>query len=542
MPELGMFSQTGAYLRLPGGNVENIDDQKPVLRWAALNVGAEVAGNPSRWDRQRTLYADAGIQTFPWLHCHKPEDVDFLISVGKLWHSPAIGLNIEDVQTDFRLKGLTLAEHVAPKLADWPGEIHMATLPWMQNEQGWSSLDRVVAALEIFADEQKGVFPDKTPDRQIIQDCVDHAFAEGLSKVTLMFKTLNHGPSSYDLSICHSFYTADDITPTREAWAVWVDPGEVRPPMATEPKEKANATKKPTGDSNWHAKRYRRNPNPPDVAFVRTLYPPDAITKEKTPSLPGPDVKAIKRAISRAQRFLPWAPQDWDETYDDSFAHGDGSGIDRSGVAGFQEQMGIEATGWVGKKTFEALRLSVVPAKPGVKRAGEPLFDSVCIRLLREAAELVVPTPELAFPLPKGAGGSVEPSGLHMTDGLDANWALDFMAAGGTPVIAPEEATVRKLSGRDPARGADPILETFGWSVQLETADGYRYFATHIGERSDLSVGEKVEIGQPLGKVGAWPDDPPRSHLHLGVTSPKDEADAKARIQAVGSASRRPLV
>ena len=154
----------------------------------------------------------------------------------------------------------------------------------------------------------------------------------------------------------------------------------------------------------------------------------------------------------------------------------------------------------------------------------------------------MVPTPELAFPLPKGSGGSVSLSELHMTDGLEGNWALDFMAAGGMPVVAPEPATVRKLSGRDPALGADQVKEIFGWSIQLETADGYHYLARHLGERSDLAAGDTVEIGQVLGKVGTWPDDPPRSRLHLGVTSPKDEADAKARIQAVGSASRRPLV
>jgi murein DD-endopeptidase MepM/ murein hydrolase activator NlpD len=418
----------------------------------------------------------------------------------------------------------------------------MATLPWVQNEQGWSSLNRAVVALEIFADEQKGVFPDKTPDRKIIQDCVDHAFAEGLSKVTLMFKTKNHGPSSYDLSICHSLYTADDITPTREAWAAWVVPGEGSPPMATNAKKTKKASKKQTGDPSWHEKPYPKNPDPPDIAFARALYPPDAAVKEKTPSPAGPDVKAVKRAIAHAQRFLPWAPEDWDETYDDAFAHGDGSGLDRSGVAGFQRQMGIEPTGWVGKKTFEALRTSLVPDKPGIAHPGEPLFDPVCIGLLRQAAKLVVPTPELAFPLPKGAGGNVALSGLHVTAGLDGNWALDFMAGGGTPVLAYEEATVRKLSGRDPALGAEQTVGIFGWSIHLETADGYRYFATHLGERSDLSVGEKVKVGQLLGKVGDWPDNPPRSHLHLGVTSPKGEADAKARIQAVGSAPRLPLV
>lgn len=306
--------------------------------------------------------------------------------------------------------------------------------------------------------------------------------------------------------------------------------------------KKTGLTKTQAGDPSWHEKRYPRNPDPPDVAFVRTLFPPDSVGQGKTPSEPGPDVTAVKRAISRAQRFLPWKPGDWDDTYDDVFAHGDGSGLDRSGVAGFQEQMGIRPTGWVGEKTFEALRTGLVPHKPGIRRAGQPLFDSVCIRLLRQAAELAVPAPELAFPLPSSAGGRVDPRGLHATAGLDGNWGLDFMAPGGTPVVAHEKATVRKLSGRDPALGAEQNAGIFGWSIHLETAEGYRYFATHLGERSDLSVGEEVEVGQLLGRIGDWPDNPPRSHLHLGVTSPKGEADAKARIQAVGSAPRRPLV
>ena len=100
MPDLGMFEETGALLRTPGGNVENIADQKPVIRWAALNVGGEVERDPSRWKRQLSLYADAGVKTFPWLHCRTLSDVDFLVSVGTEWRSPVIGLNIEDVVGD----------------------------------------------------------------------------------------------------------------------------------------------------------------------------------------------------------------------------------------------------------------------------------------------------------------------------------------------------------------------------------------------------------------------------------------------------------
>jgi murein DD-endopeptidase MepM/ murein hydrolase activator NlpD len=249
-------------------------------------------------------------------------------------------------------------------------------------------------------------------------------------------------------------------------------------------------------------------------------------------------VKAIKRAIAHAQRLIPWAPEMWDDVYDDETAHGDGSRIDRSGVAGFQRQMGISPTGWVGKATFEALRTSLIPNKPGIPRAGQPLFDSTCVGLLEQAATLFAPGPALAFPLPQGVGATISPSRLHITAGLDGNWALDFMAVGGTAFVAFADATVRKLSGRDPALGADQVIGIFGWSIHLETADGYRYFATHLGERAKLSVGQRVKIGDALGKVGNWPGDPARSHLHLGVTSPMSEADAKARIQAVASAPR----
>jgi hypothetical protein len=388
MPNLGMFRQRGAFLRSPGGNVENIADQSSVIHWAGLNIGDEVGRDPSKWDRQRTLYANADIPTFPWLHCRKAEDVDFLVLVGQQWGSPAIGLNIEDVETDFRQKGVTVAD-IAQKVSAWEGEILLPTLPWVQNGQGWSSLKRAVAALEISPDEQPKLFPSGVADAETIQQLVDHAFAEGLTKVALMYGTkAPNAPEHYDFSLSHSLYTADDIAPTPQAWAAWRHSGKERPPMPVKTKPLKKPTPKASGDPNWHKSRYPTNPHPPEVEFVRPLFPPDSAAKGKTPSDPGPDVVAIKRAISRAQRLLPWAPGDWDDTYDDLFAHGEASGIARSGVRGFQRQMGIRATGWISKPTFEALRTSVIPAKPRVAHAGEPLFDSTCVRLLKQAAEL----------------------------------------------------------------------------------------------------------------------------------------------------------
>lgn len=145
-----------------------------------------------------------------------------------------------------------------------------------------------------------------------------------------------------------------------------------------------------------------------------------------------------------------------------------------------------------------------------------------------------VPQPAMCSPLKVGR----VPTFLHPTAGLLGNWALDWMAPGGTPVYAAEDAKIKKLSGRDPSSGADQQIGIFGWSIHYETAKGYRYFGTHFGKRENLIVGQSVKAGDKLGEVGDWPGDPGRSHLHLGVTSPLGESDAKKRIQAVAAASR----
>ncbi len=272
MARLGMFEDTGALLRTPGGNVENIADQEPVIRWAALNIGIEVQRDPSRWKRQLSLYADAGIRTFPWLHCRTLDDVDFLVSVGTEWGSPAIGLNIEDVNGD----KLVLAQ-VQKHVKSWTRQILMPTLPWVQNGQGWEHLARCVAALEIF--------PDENDASKVPQDCIDHAFAEGLTKVTLMFKTKAPNlPGQYDLSLCHSLYTADDITPTPQAWKVWDYDGVPAPPKPSqEPSQPGPEREMPAGaarsvnDAWVHMlasppfKRWQ-NDNPGEWAAVRSYW------------------------------------------------------------------------------------------------------------------------------------------------------------------------------------------------------------------------------------------------------------------------------
>jgi murein DD-endopeptidase MepM/ murein hydrolase activator NlpD len=146
----------------------------------------------------------------------------------------------------------------------------------------------------------------------------------------------------------------------------------------------------------------------------------------------------------------------------------------------------------------------------------------------------------LCYPHPSGLGLHRPPYGdLHQTAGLPGNWALDFMAPGGTPLLAPQDATVTRWSGHDPSEG---VLDgdIFGLSMYLRTVGGVSYFATHLGDRV-ASVGRKVKRGDLLGHVGHWPNDPGRSHTHLGVTHPMGRRASVYRIENVAKAPMLPF-
>lgn len=371
----------GAYARAVGGNLERPLDHRPVVDWMAYSINPDngAGGDPTAWRKARTMWEAVGIATFPWLHCRSIPDVIRLCQQGQRDDSPAIGLNIEDVVRD----GLDLQE-VAECVQDfWLGPtngrpVHMATLPWVQNGQGWRWLAFVVAALEIMPDEQRGVFPNGY-DPAIVEDCIDHAFAEGLERVTLMFKT--KAPHTRELfgeefRYCHSLYTADDITPSRDGWLAWR--GVVSPCQRPEKEEPVP----PTPEKPWYSKPYPKGPPVGPAELPRRLYPQDAAEKGKTPSPPGPDVLAFKRAMIRGQRW-DREMDEIDDVYYNRFAHGEGQGqVASSGIAGFQRQEGIEDTGWIGDATYQALRRALVPIGPN---KNGPLLDPKAVALLREA-------------------------------------------------------------------------------------------------------------------------------------------------------------
>lgn len=462
------------------------------MAWS-INADNGGGGGAAVWDRCRALWAGAGIQDFPWMHVRSMADLQRLIQVGQGKNSPALGVNIEDVVGD----KLNLADVAHVLKVQWNKPVHMATLDWVQNGQGWQSMSFAVAALEIFPGE--GSMPNGYNPAVCIQ-CIDHALSEGLTNVTLMFKTkAPNTPQIYgqQWSICHSLYTADDITPDAASWLKW--------------KAQSPCTK------------VQPKPPPPPVPLTEKQFPYTGPfygpSSPKGPTKNTSSIKGIKRGMIRGG-FL--AQQIGSETDDFGAALEDA-------LRSFQRKVEISpATGQYGRNTWLNMRSLRVPAE--MPNEGQYAMDALALRYVKADALTRV------YPHPKDSLSQVC-QGLHPTAGLTANWAIDFCAPGGTKVLAVEKATITKLSGRDPADGADQTIGIFGWSIHYETPDGYRYFSTHYGARS-CHLGDVVTPGQVIGTVGFWPGDPGRSHTHLGVTSPLGTTDAKKRITAVSTSPR----
>lgn len=126
------------------------------------------------------------------------------------------------------------------------------------------------------------------------------------------------------------------------------------------------------------------NPGGPMVGprFIRPLYPPSAANRGKDASVPGLDIKGIKRGVSRSGHW-PWI-DDFNTTYTEEFATGRSGNVSDNGLAGLQRQNGIDATGWMGEATYNLIRSARIP--DGLPHAGEPILDTTAIQLLNDYA------------------------------------------------------------------------------------------------------------------------------------------------------------
>jgi murein DD-endopeptidase MepM/ murein hydrolase activator NlpD len=145
-----------------------------------------------------------------------------------------------------------------------------------------------------------------------------------------------------------------------------------------------------------------------------------------------------------------------------------------------------------------------------------------------------VKKPSLVFPFPTGYRWE-KCQGHHPTGGLEAYIAIDFCTDPSTPVLAVESGVLFKWSGHEPP-WVDQVQGIFGWTLYLRGDSGTEYFYTHLGSRIAEPRGgqRRVTVGQKIGKVGFWPNDRPRSHLHLGAAGGSSKIDAVANAPRVG--------
>lgn len=235
---------------------------------------------------------------------------------------------------------------------------------------------------------------------------------------------------------------------------------------------------------------------PKQVPFTGPYGLPDSGLKSK-----GPTAKALKRGMSRLG-FMEW--DEFDEHFNENLA--DALSKWDPGHSGY------------GEGRWEEIRKAKVPK--GMAHAGEWALDVPAQELIRDewaaAHPVPPPLPALVYPHDKDwasySGGYV-----HQTGGIGGNYALDFLAAPGTPVLAVEDGTVSRTSGYDPASGLHGQYEdVFGWSLYVRCRYGF-YYSTHYG-RITVGAGSKVRVGDIIGYVGDWPHDRPRSHTHYGYT------------------------
>lgn len=151
----------------------------------------------------------------------------------------------------------------------------------------------------------------------------------------------------------------------------------------------------------WYKVPYKKGTAVGPAKLPRTLYPPS----HNKGTFIGPAALAAKRAISRAGRWDPWAPDKWDSAYGDRFALGRGTGnVGDTGLRGFQRQEGIREDGVFGDETYQKMRRALAPDGP---HKGEHIFDSTCIQLLNKEVKQFGPEAEAEARFQKLLGAMV---------------------------------------------------------------------------------------------------------------------------------------
>jgi murein DD-endopeptidase MepM/ murein hydrolase activator NlpD len=120
----------------------------------------------------------------------------------------------------------------------------------------------------------------------------------------------------------------------------------------------------------------------------------------------------------------------------------------------------------------------------------------------------VIPVGEGAFPVAGAHSFGAEDARFGAGRRGHSHEGQDILAAEGTPVVAPQNGTVRFVDNQP--SGA-------GWYVVLAADDGRTFFFAHLQEGSiPVPQGARVAAGQPIGRVGTT-GSTTGAHLHFEI-------------------------
>lgn len=144
-------------------------------------------------------------------------------------------------------------------------------------------------------------------------------------------------------------------------------------------------------------------------------------------------------------------------------------------------------------------------------RIAEPIFLTAALGALLAANFVPIEDRTLAMPVEGMRFSDVRDTFNEARPGGRRHEATDIIAARGTPVLAVEDGTIRKLFLSRP--GGNTIYE-------FDPSEHYCYYYAHLDHyAADLKEGMKVKKGQVIGYVGTTGDAASGNpHLHFGIT------------------------
>ncbi len=152
---------------------------------------------------------------------------------------------------------------------------------------------------------------------------------------------------------------------------------------------------------------------------------------------------------------------------------------------------------------FILIALAFFPYDPGMAQTDNPPFQLPFLEAPGPGTWL------LGQPYGNTTGAFRQRNSTYSA-GQGIHFGVDFSAPCGTPIVAIGDGVVTKVDAM--AHGSAPH------NLMIDHANGYASFYGHLLETPKLFVGQKVEAGQEIAKVGD-PDETcvSRPHLHLEI-------------------------